>query len=1008
MIGTVLNLGLIVLPGLRESLENLNEPWLPILGLNREVGSSVEGLQIRSEPDAHGPSTTSTCSLKIGHIDAINVRSLFAVHFDGHEEIIHHLRHLIILKRLVFHHMAPVAGGVTNREEDGLVLLPRLLERFFPPRVPIDWVVLVLEEVGRLLESQAVRREGSPLLLVLLLFLFLLHDEGRLRKEARVRVRVVGETRAAKGKTRAGEVVRLERESQQMNRALYGPLTRFSTPRLASQRLPFQPHYFASPRLALRSPCLPHHPHPHPRFFSQPTFIMEKEQEQQQHQKQGGSLPTNRLALEKSPYLLQHQHNPVDWYPWGEEAFEKARKENKPIFLSVGYSTCHWCHVMEHESFENDEVAKVMNDLFVSIKVDREERPDVDRIYMAYLQATSGGGGWPMSVWLTPNLKPFHAGTYFPIQSKYGQPGFIQILQALSQAWKNDQTEVENSADHVTKALHRHFGEGAHNEKEDKSEVDFNLDEIFSRYLDIESSQYDAKYGGFSPKPKFPRPCVFTGLFHYYLRGEGEKKQSALAMAEHTLSAMFRGGMHDHLGGGFHRYSVDTYWHVPHFEKMLYDQSQLVNSYLNAFLLSGNSLHSAAATDILEYVLRVLQSPEGGFYSAEDADSYPTHESTKKVEGAFYVWSLGEIEVLLQGRVVADKDGKSVNVATLFAEFYGCEVSGNAPKSSDPHEEFVDLNILIQRTSTQELAKKHSVSEGDLVEALAKARKTLFDTREQRPKPFLDDKIITAWNGLMIGEFARASIVLDDKRYLEAAERATAFIKKELYVGEVLIRNYREGASGIQAFAADYAFLVHGLIDLYQASGNIEHLSWAKSLQDTMNELFFDAERGGFFSTELDAPNILIRMKEEQDNAEPSSNSIAVLNLARLGKLFDSQEYTDMAWKTLRCYRETMTTSPVAFPYMLGALDILIASPRQIVLAGNFDTLRTMQRTVFNQYQPNTLVVYATNEASRLALRSLGLDYISEADMAHNDLPTAYVCQNYACQLPTNDAADLA
>ena len=522
------------------------------------------------------------------------------------------------------------------------------------------------------------------------------------------------------------------------------------------------------------------------------------------------SEPTNRLAREKSPYLLQHAHNPVDWLPWGEEAFAKARQENKPIFLSIGYSTCHWCHVMAHESFESEEVAAIMNREFVNIKVDREERPDVDRVYMTFVQATTGGGGWPMSVWLTPELKPFVGGTYFPPEDRYGQPGFSKVLERIAAAWKQGHEKIAEQGTQIIAALAQAEASGGEATQLGAAALD-------AAYQQIGRS-YDAHEGGFGTAPKFPRPVTFNFLFRVYARApESASGKHALEMNLFTLRKMAAGGMHDHLGGGFHRYSVDAFWHVPHFEKMLYDQAQLAVAYLEAFQITREPLFEEVARDILDYVRRDMTAKEGGFFSAEDADSEvpvagagdPGHSA--KAEGAFYVWTKKELDAAL---------GSS---AGIFNYHYGVQPDGNVPPVADPHAEFTGKNILIELQTVAETAKHFKKEEAEVRELLAKSRATLLALRAKRPRPHLDDKIITAWNGLMISAFARGAQVLDDPGYLEAATRAATFVRTQLYdeSRKILVRNFREGRSEVEGFADDYAFVIQGLLDLYEASFDV-------------------------------------------------------------------------------------------------------------------------------------------------------------------------------------------
>src|SRR5256714_965898 len=553
---------------------------------------------------------------------------------------------------------------------------------------------------------------------------------------------------------------------------------------------------------------------------------------------------TNRPAREKSPYLLQHAHNPVDWYPWGEEAFEKARRENKPIFLSIGYSTCHWCHVMAHESFEDEATATIMNREFVNIKVDREERPDVDRVYMTFVQATTGGGGWPMSVWLTPDLKPFVGGTYFPPEDRYGQPGFKKVLDRLATAWKEKHDKIVEHGSKIVEALRESQSGGKPESKIDSTVLD-------AAYQQLDRS-YDPKEGGFGNAPKFPRPVTLNFLTRSYARDpKSDSAKHALEMALFTLRKMAAGGMHDQLGGGFHRYSVDRYWHVPHFEKMLYDQAQLAVAYLDAFQITQDRQFESVARDVLDYVARDITSNEGGFFSAEDADSLFEHGKPEHGEGVFYVWTRKEIDAALG------------NAAEIFDFHYGVQSHGNAPEGSDPQDEFRGKNVLIERHTIAETAQHFRKSEDEVRQSLARSREKLLSIRSNRPRPHLDDKIIGAWNGLMISAYARAAQVLDEPRYLEIATRAAKFLRANLYEekSKLLYRNYLGGRSDIEGFADDYAFVIQGLLDFYEASFDVGWLKFAIELQETQDRLFFDEKNGGYFSNSGNDESVFLRMK---------------------------------------------------------------------------------------------------------------------------------------------------
>jgi uncharacterized protein YyaL (SSP411 family) len=701
---------------------------------------------------------------------------------------------------------------------------------------------------------------------------------------------------------------------------------------------------------------------------------------------------TNRLAREKSPYLLQHAHNPVDWYPWGEEAFAKARREKKPIFLSIGYSTCHWCHVMERESFENEEVAAVMNAHFVNIKVDREERPDVDRVYMTFVQATTGGGGWPLNVWLTPGLKPFVGGTYFPPEDRYGQPGFMKVLHRIADAWEGDRAKISQSGDQIIAALAHSANTSA--EKPGKA----NAKVIEAAYQQI-ARGYDAREGGFGGAPKFPRPVTLNFLFHVYHRSApgSEAGEAALGMGLFTLRKMAAGGIHDQLGGGFHRYSVDAAWRVPHFEKMLYDQAQLASSYLDAYQITGDLRYEGIARDTLDYVRRDMTDPGGGFYSAEDADSLTTAGGSEKAEGAFYVWTKQEIDEALG------------EYGELFDYQYGVEADGNAPEGSDPQGEFKGKNILYERQTFVETAKHFGKSEMDVDESMRYRRATLLEERAKRPRPNLDDKIITAWNGLMISAFARAAQVLGDTAYLEAATRAADFVRSKLYdeKAQTLVRSYRGGPSGIGGFAEDYAFYIQGLLDLYEASFDVQWLQLAEQLQATQDRLFWDDKKGGYFGSTGDDPSILLRLKEDNDNAEPAPSSIAALNLLRLAQIRDSNELRARGEKTIAAFGASLDHFPSAMPQLLVALDFSLTKPKQIIIAGQAGAPETREliEEVHRHYLPDTIVLLADGGEGQKFLAGK-LEEMKEMKPV-DDKAAAYVCENFTCKAPVTTREEL-
>ena len=701
----------------------------------------------------------------------------------------------------------------------------------------------------------------------------------------------------------------------------------------------------------------------------------------------GASEHTNRLAHEKSPYLLQHAHNPVDWYPWGEEAFAKARRENKPIFLSVGYSTCHWCHVMAHESFESDEVAAIMNREFVNIKVDREERPDIDRVYMTFVQATTGGGGWPMSVWLTPDLKPFVGGTYFPPEDRHGQPGFKKVLERVAAAWKQDHEKIAGQGTKIIEALREaQTVEWSAAEKIDPKI----LDSAYEQF----SGSFDAREGGFRSAPKFPRPVMLNFLSRFYVRDRSsESGKHALEMNLVTLRKMAAGGMHDHLGGGFHRYSVDRYWHVPHFEKMLYDQAQLAVAYLDAFQITQDRQLELVARDVLDYVARDMTSKEGGFFSAEDADSLFEHRKPEHGEGVFYVWTRKEIDAALG------------DAAEIFDSHYGVQPHGNAPEGSDPQDEFRGKNILIERHTIAETAQHFRKSENAVRDLLKQSREKLFAIRSNRPRPHLDDKIIAAWNGLMISAYARAAQVLDEPRYLESATRAAAFIRTHLWdeSKKTLYRSYRDGRSDVEGFADDYAFVIQGLLDLYGASFDIEWLEFAIELQKTQDRLFFDEKNGGYFSTSGKDTSVVLRMKDDNDSAEPAASSVSALNLLRLAQIRGEKQWQERAEKTISAFHTTLSRFPSAMPQMLTALDFSSSKPRQIVIAGKKDAPETkaLLAEVHRHFLPKTIILLADNADGQNYLGEK-IEVIRAMSMVDGK-SAAYVCENFTCKAPVTD-----
>jgi uncharacterized protein len=694
----------------------------------------------------------------------------------------------------------------------------------------------------------------------------------------------------------------------------------------------------------------------------------------------------NRLIHEKSPYLLQHAHNPVDWYPWGQEAFRKAQTEKKPIFLSIGYSTCHWCHVMERESFENQALAEILNRYYVSIKVDREERPDVDRVYMTFVQSTTGSGGWPMSVFLTPELKPFLGGTYYPPDDRYGRPGFGSLLTRIADIWEKSPEKIMDQGAQFTEAIEAHLREA---QSLESSPLTLNWLENGYRQL---ASGFDPEEGGFSSAPKFPRPAVFNFLLRYWRR---TKKTNAFDMVEFTLRKMARGGIYDHLGGGFHRYSVDDRWHVPHFEKMLYDQAQLAAAYAEMVQATADPELERTLRETLDYVLRDLTAPEGGFYSAEDADSFPQEGAAEKREGAFYSWTQEEIDRLL-----------TPDESLVFRRMYGVERAGNVVTASDPHGELSGQNVLFLQNDREMVARLTGRSGDEVSQLSSAARQKLKAVRDQRPRPHLDDKIVTAWNGLMISGFAKGFQTLGERRYLIAAQRAGDFLQKKLYQGR-LLRSYRGTAGVTNGFAEDYAFLIQGLLDLYEADFDVRWLRWAGELQVQMNALFTDP-KGGYFSTEAGASDILFRMKEDHDGAEPSANSVAAMNLARLARIFDRKEFQHAAARVLGAFHVALERMPAALPQMLAALDATVTEPVQIVLAGEKDRPETAEllRVIRKRYLPNKVVLLADGSEGQNWLAQ-HIEALRLMAPVHGQT-AVYVCQNFTCELPVTEAEQLA
>ncbi|OAT87144.1 thioredoxin domain-containing protein [Desulfotomaculum copahuensis] len=675
---------------------------------------------------------------------------------------------------------------------------------------------------------------------------------------------------------------------------------------------------------------------------------------------------SNRLASEKSPYLLQHAQNPVDWYPWGEEAFNRAKEENKPVFLSIGYSTCHWCHVMERESFEDAEVAALLNEGFVAVKVDREERPDIDHVYMAVCQALTGQGGWPLTVFLTPDKKPFFAGTYFPKHGRYGRPGLMQVLKLIREKWPAGRPELERSGAEILKAIASEVAVDQTGEPEAR---------ILERGFDQLKSRYDPVYGGFGEAPKFPSPHQLLFLLRYWKR-RGEP--AALEMVEKTLQAMYCGGIYDHTGFGFARYSTDRRWLVPHFEKMLYDNALLALAFLEARQATGNGAYGRVAREIFTYVWREMTAPEGGFYSARDADS-------EGVEGKFYLWTPGEVKAVL-----GESEGE------LFCRHFDITAAGNFDGGSIPNRTGREGEVFAGMLDPETAGRLES------------AREKLYAAREKRVHPHRDDKILTAWNGLCIAALAVGARVLGEPDYAAAAGRAAAFIRERLRdAGGRLLARYRDGQAAFPAYLDDYAFYTWGLIELYQATFEPDYLKQALELTRQMQELFRD-EKGGFFFTGRDAEELPARPKEIYDGATPSGNSVAALNLLRLARLTGDAGLEEAATEQMRAFAGAVAGYPAGHTFFLCALDFALGPATEIVLAGErgaADTQALLQ-VLRSAYLPEA--VLALRPAGEEGERVVELIPHVAGHAPVDGKAAAYLCRNFACQAPVTDSGELA
>ncbi len=673
----------------------------------------------------------------------------------------------------------------------------------------------------------------------------------------------------------------------------------------------------------------------------------------------------NRLIDQTSPYLLQHAHNPVDWYAWGEDALEAARSQDKPIFLSVGYSACHWCHVMERESFENESTAALMNEFFINIKVDREERPDLDAIYMEAVQALTGQGGWPMSVFLTPEGQPFYGGTYFPPEERYGMPSFERVLRTVADAYQNRREQVETSAQSIVESLNRAA-------VMESVSSDLGVDLLDTAVASLEQA-FDEQNGGFGSQPKFPQPMNLDFL-HTQYRRTGDL--DTLFMAERTLEMMARGGIYDQLGGGFHRYSVDAVWLVPHFEKMLYDNAQLLRTYLHAWLITPRPLFRTVVEETLDYVLREMTAPEGGFYSTQDADS-------EGVEGKYFVWTVDEVDALL--------DAES---AAVFKRYYGMSQRGN----------FEGGNILYVSRPVATVAQELDMTPDAVEQKLAHARSVLFAHRQQRVAPARDEKILTEWNGLMIHAMAECGVVLGRQDALQAAQASANFVLEHMSQEDGrLFRTYKDGHAHLNAYLEDYAAFIRALVALYEADFDLRWLGEASRLTKLMFEQFHDSNRGGFYQTGVDHETLVMRRKDYIDNAVPSGNSLAADALLQLSALLGNEDYRKEAGQIVLTMKELMARQPSGFGRLLTSADALLARRQEVAIVGDPDEpgCQELLRTVRERYLPHSV----------LALKRPGEESILpvlEGRTLVDGQAAAYVCENYACQLPTTDPEQLA
>jgi hypothetical protein len=674
---------------------------------------------------------------------------------------------------------------------------------------------------------------------------------------------------------------------------------------------------------------------------------------------------TNRLIHETSPYLLQHAHNPVDWYSWGDEVLARAKKEDKPILLSIGYSSCHWCHVMENESFEDEAIAKIMNERFVNIKVDREERPDLDELYMNAVQVMTGSGGWPMTVFLTPDLVPFHAGTYFPPEDRGGMPGFPKILVVVSDYYRNHREEVGKMETQMKNALHQMVEIIPSQETIDEK--------ILAKAFETFEGQFDSNYGGFGKAPKFPSSMALSFLLRYWKR-TGSKE--ALRMVEVSLEKMANGGIYDHLGGGFHRYSVDERWLIPHFEKMLYDNALLSRTYFEAYQATGEERYRRVAEEVFRYVIRGMKSPEGGFYSTQNADS-------EGEEGKFYVWSRDQIKEVL---------GKEKG--TPFCGYYGVTPQGNFEG---------ETSVLNIASTMEKISELYGISIPELEEVLEEGRQKLYAEREKRIRPDRDEKILTSWNGLMISSFVDGFKVTENERYIEEAKKAARFILEEMRKDGHLMRVFHQGKSHVKGYSEDYAFFIQALIDLYEATFEIDWLKEADDLNRRMIHQFWDERNGGFFFTGKENEPLIARSKNPYDNVIPSSNSVALFNLIRLGYLTGEESLKQKAEQIIHLFYKFLSEHPSGFTHMLSGLSFFL-DPEEIGIIGSKNDLRTksMLQEIYRAYLPNKIL---SLKDPQKPIEGSWFPFLMEKGVI--EVPTTFVCKGFTCLPPVRNEEEL-